>query len=118
VLEIVKQLKTFSNEDFIQACALTLVDRSNTVVQKVRNFCGQVKHRRKVGAGSMDHGIGLIRPLRESTPAWKVDLIYRGDLVPSKGKLFMDVEKLSEVGTHKNVAGTVAITDQNRELVF
>ncbi|CAG7816947.1 unnamed protein product, partial [Allacma fusca] len=25
---------------------------------------------------------------------------------------------LSEVGTHKNVAGTVAITDQNRELVF
>jgi len=55
--------------------------------------------------------------------AWKSPMIFRGDEVPTKGNLFIDVEKVSLKirpleKKHELVAATVAIVNENRTLVL
>ncbi|CAL8085996.1 unnamed protein product [Orchesella dallaii] len=62
--------------------------------------------------------------------AWKVPFLLRGDLVPNKGLLAIDVEKLSmrkgwngeaptkKKGSHSQVANNIAIVNEKGLLVF
>ena len=55
--------------------------------------------------------------------AWKCPFIFRGDLVPVNGKVFLDVEKITlkklpgEMN-HTEAAATVAIVNKEGILIF
>ncbi|CAG7819485.1 unnamed protein product [Allacma fusca] len=117
IAQLVRQLNTLNNQDYLDVLCKTSVQRPYDVIRKAINYHQeQRKKGRGVGAGCVEECTPLTRPLRVSK--WEVDLIYRGDLVPTNGILFMDVEKVSLLSSHMNVAGTVAVVDSRRELVL
>ncbi|CAG7824234.1 unnamed protein product [Allacma fusca] len=119
VAQLIDQLRTLNNQDYLDVLCQTSVERPYAVIRKAFNY--HQEHRKKgrgPGAGSVEECTPLTRPLRVSRPAWEVDLIYRGDLVPANGILYIDVEKVSLLSSHLNVAGTVAVVDSRRELVL
>jgi hypothetical protein len=63
------------------------------------------------------------RPGTQGMSAWQTPLIFRGDLIPKNGILFLDVEKVTMVKLageekHRMVAATVAIVDVNGTIVL
>ncbi|CAG7731431.1 unnamed protein product, partial [Allacma fusca] len=59
---------------------------------------------------TMDQGVGLISSAR-------INLVYRGDLIPTKGLAFINVEKVDTRKTHEMAAGAVTIVDSRRKLI-
>ncbi|CAG7734336.1 unnamed protein product [Allacma fusca] len=115
VQELVERLRSTNDETYVKAVAYSFPERSKPIRQKLYNFCSRAK---SVGRGVE----GIPSPCPRSSPksAWETDLIYRGDLIPKKRKVFIDVEKvtLKSSTKHEQVAATVAVVDENRELIF
>ncbi|CAG7732311.1 unnamed protein product [Allacma fusca] len=104
---IIEELYELDEDDYVDVICKTLPDLSKQKIVKIKNL---IVNKRLMLGDTMDQGTGLI-----SSP--RIDLVYRGDLIPTKGLVFIDVEKFNIRETHEMAAGTVAIVDSRRELI-
>ncbi|CAG7715937.1 unnamed protein product [Allacma fusca] len=102
------ELSDLDEDDYVEVVCKTLLDLSKPKLAKIKNF---IANKRFMLGDTVDQGTGL-------TSSPRIDLIYRGDLIPKNGLVFMDIEKLNVKDSHKMLAGTVAIVDARRELIF
>ncbi|CAG7786077.1 unnamed protein product, partial [Allacma fusca] len=119
VERLIEDLNQLSDKEYLDVMCGTSLRRPDNVIKKAQNYYQLQRNKNKrPGAGSVEECTPLTRPRQVSRPAWEIDLIYRGDLVPTNGYLYIDVEKISLMSSHVNVAGTVAVVDSRRELVL
>ncbi|CAG7820002.1 unnamed protein product [Allacma fusca] len=112
---IIDDLYALDEDDFVDVVCKTLPDLNKSKIAKIKTF---IANKRLMAGDTVDQGTDLTSSPRVSLPAWKIDLVYRGDLIPKNGLVFMDVEKVNVRDSHQMVAGTVAIVDARRELIF
>ncbi|CAG7719939.1 unnamed protein product [Allacma fusca] len=105
----VDELYDLDEDEYVDVVCKSLPDLSKPKLAKIKNF---IANKRLMLGDKVDQCTGLTSSPRV------FDLIYRGDLIPKNGLVFMDIEKLNVKDSHKMVAGTVAIVDARRELIL